>query len=225
MAQSISQIVTSVFDKAVYAYLQSNYTLAGQAIHEAVILGIAATEGLSRSYRVDWAARAVIPVTQVNDVLDFIDQTLIDPNLEGIPIRTEQYTVGREVDVSESATIYQAGYTKAYNIHNSIPHLRTFQIRGYISTLMASFGIDYGHTLKPSVMLQAQYLDALSTSSLPCMFKTPDNEFVPVLVKAYQLTQDPRALNARSIQLQLVEFKPIETKIKLQDILSGVKIT
>lgn len=220
----LQELTDSEYYKGVAAYLATGTSAAGQLLHTSVIMSSAATEGVVRK-GYSWIGKVgILTNATVANALNEIETTLMDPNIEGIPIRCTKHAVSRSVSISESATIVQNGYHKEYNVDNAVPHLRQWTLTGYLTTLAASLGIDIGHSIKPSIVLQMKYLDALSVSRQSCMFKTNNNEFVRVQIEQLNMSQAPEALNAAEITMVLKEYKPLEASSFMQNVNNLVRM-
>lgn len=161
-------------------------------------------------------------LTKFNLMVDTVMKGISDPNIEGVPIRTTKISVQRQVDVSEQASIVQAEKTKEYNVDNAVPRLRRWQIEGYLSLIQPA--MDYFYTIKPSLLLQAAFLDACAASRVPVWFKDNNNAFHHVLITSFQAQQVADTTNAIQVTVGLIEYKPFEIKTSSLASTDGVKI-
>lgn len=207
--------IVNSFEKGVSAFMST--TLSDSAAHIAVITAMGAVNGLQRfgNNQVTSVTNAYILQLKnsavganISDYMNKAVETLMEPNIEGIVIHTDTSTVTRDVDISESVTIVQEGYQKEYNIDNAVPHLRQWTLTGYMTSIL-SFGLDTLFTIKPTLIMQQNYLDAVAASRQPVWFKTSNCEFVLVQISHLEMSQSPDATNAIKISISLVEYKPL----------------
>lgn len=133
-------------------------------------------------------------------------ETMIDPNIEGIPISTPRISVNREIDISECQTIVQTTGVREYRVDNATPHLRTWDVDGYLTSVLST---DSSLMIKPSVVLQMFLLDAYAKSRKPVWFKTNNCEFVSVQISNLKMEQTAEAANAVHITCSLMEYSPL----------------
>lgn len=143
-------------------------------------------------------------------VAEFMNKTFDmfrQPNIEGITIFTQQEITTRQMDVSEHPLVVQSQLgSTIYATDNAVPHPREWQLKGHITSILPT---DHYFVLKPSLMLQRQYLDNCMKSRRPVWFKTYDNLFVPVLISNFQSEWESRSMNSLSVDITLKEFVPI----------------
>ena len=72
---------------------------------------------------------------KVARVMNDVAQTLADPNIEGIPIRTSKLGSSRDVEVGECLVIVQSANNKEYTTDNAAPKLREWQLEGVLTPL------------------------------------------------------------------------------------------
>lgn len=129
------------------------------------------------------------------------------PNIEGIVIFTESEQTTREMDVSTSPMVVQQDLVSTtYVTDNAVPKPRSWSLKGHLATTLST---DHYFVIKPSLMLQRNYLDNCMRTRKPVWFKTYDNQFIKVLISNMQTAWDPKSMNTMSISLSLVEYSPI----------------
>lgn len=136
---------------------------------------------------------------------DLWEKACVMPNIEGVPISTESLVTSRQADVGEQVMIVQSSKEKAYWTDNSVPRLREYQLDGYITTSLA---LDDKYLIKPSLKMQANFLDTCTTSRRPVLFKDNRGEFVFVQIMNLQMTEDPSYNNAIKVSISMREYKP-----------------
>ena len=135
------------------------------------------------------------------------------PNIEGIVIFTENEQTTRHMDVSISPLVVQSNLVTGvvsrttYVTDNAVPQPRTWQLSGHLSTVLAT---DHYFVVKPSLILQRDYLDNCMRTRKPVVFKAYDNNFHRVLITDMKTAWDSKSMNTMSINLSLVEYVPIE---------------
>ena len=166
---------------------------------------------------------------------------LVNPNIEGIPISSSSVRTSRECEISESMVIVQSGARKEYRTDNAVPRLMEWQIEGYITSLsdinrnynkpsLATMdtgsstgnavmgnmfgGPDKGLPIKPTLVLQKQYLDACQCSRRPVWFKTNDCQFKLVQITSFTAEQTAENCNTVHVTMSLKEFNPYIIKNK-----------
>lgn len=146
-----------------------------------------------------------VPPALVN-ATNKVYENMIDPNIEGIPISTPRIDVTRDVDISECQTIVQTQGVREYRVDNATPHLRVWNIDGYLTSILSS---DNMLMIKPSVILQMSLLDAYAKSRKPVWFKTNNCEFVCVQIGNIKMEQTAEAANAVHVTCSLTEYSPL----------------
>lgn len=190
----------SVMDAAVATFLDSG-RLVGAA-HIALIEGAAVVAGLSKL----GGPITSIPSNIATDVMNQLNLTTMDPNIEGIPIHTDAISVTRDVEVSTTPVIVQSLGIKEQKIDNATPHPRVWELTGYLSEEPST---DAMLVIKPSLLMQTKYLDSMAVSRKPCWFKTNNSEFYQVLIESLNMSQEPQAINLIKISLRLREYVPL----------------
>ena len=138
---------------------------------------------------------------------DVWQKALIEPNIEGIPISTPSVVTGREIDVGEQPMIVQSSAQKQYWTDNAVPHLKTWSLDGF---LKAQLVLDRFYVAKPSLRMQADYLDICATSRRPVLFKDNRGDFRFVQITSLHTEEVAEYNNAIKITIQLKEYKPFE---------------
>lgn len=198
----------------------------------------AASEGASLGIPVSAAISALShgPASEVLGTLsDYLMPDLVSPNIEGIPISSPSIRASRESDISEQQIICQRGQTKEYRTDNTVPRLMEWNIEGYITSMsdinrnykkagkglkdintgnstvnhwMPFGGPDKGLPIKPTLVLQKQYLDACQCSRRPVWFKTNDCQFKLVQIASCVFEQEASNANTVHVTMTLKEFNP-----------------
>lgn len=213
-----SMVENGAFQGGIDNYLKNNMTQEGMLIHWGNILGSCAV-GLNagvnkgKSAYVPWQRNiyetmAFNPPAQatLNFMNDFYEATK-DPNLEGIPIKSPEITVSREVEVSEYGVVMDEGYMHNYVVDNAVPKPRIWSVQGYVTS---RWEVDTGFILKPSLQQQIKMLDGYAQSRRPLWFKTDENEFVRVQITSLTINRKAENMNAHALTMQLKEFVPLE---------------
>jgi len=222
------------FYKGIAAWLET--TMSAPMAHWGVIMASAtgaASEGASLGIPVS-AAVSSLSHGAGADVLgtlsDYLLPDLVNPNIEGIPISSPRIRSSRESDISEQQVICQKSATKEYRTDNTVPRLMEWSIEGYITSLsdinrnyrkagkdlksinsgtgMAFGGPDKGLPIKPTLVLQKQYLDACQCSRRPVWFKTNDCQFKLVQIASCAFDQEASNGNTVQVTMTLKEFNP-----------------
>lgn len=156
---------------------------------------------------------------KVARTMNDVAMTLADPNIEGIPIRTSKLVSSRDVEVGECLVIVQSANKKEYTTDNAAPKLREWQIDGVLTPLS---GGDHRLLIKPSLLNQIKYLDAIELSRRPVWFKDNMCLFHQVHVTRFQHEWNADATNGVRVSISLKEYKPLEldTQIKSFQVLT-----
>ena len=150
---------------------------------------------------------------KVARTMNDIAQTLADPNIEGIPIRTSKLTSSRDAEVGECLVIVQSANNKEYTTDNVAPKLREWQIEGVLSPIS---GADHRLLIKPSLLNQIKYLDACELSRRPVWFKDNMCGFYQVNVTRFQHEWNPDSTTGVRVSISLKEYKPLELDTQLK---------
>lgn len=146
-----------------------------------------------------------------NDVLNFYNEMCklsADCNIEGIPIKTSKLTCDRELDVSTAPVISQATSTRDQVMINATPKARVFELTGYLTPYSA---IDQIYLIKPTLLMQIDFLDAVMQTRRPVWFKDDKNRFFKCQLTSFHYEHSPDATTAIPVTMKLQEFIAIET--------------
>jgi hypothetical protein len=160
------------------------------------------------------------------DLLNKAQQLVLDPNIEGICIKTEDQTISRQIETSEQMVICQQGKdsgSKEYVTDNSVPHPREFTIRGKLSSFAS---LDMYFVVKPGLVAQMNLLDRLSVARMPVLFKTYYGEFVYCMIKDLQFQQVPNETNVIGVTVILKEFKELVVELQsANNVLESIELS
>lgn len=219
------------FKKAVSLWLET--TMIAPMAHVGVILASGSSlmaAGTALNLPVSTAVSALngaIGQGGIGNLGNYLIPDLVNPNIEGIPISSPAIRSSRENDVSEQAVIVQDSKTKEYRTDNSVPKPMEWHIDGYITSMndlnktkgwpgasglgtMGNWmkGPDAGVPIKPTLILQKEYLDACQTSRRPVWFKTEDCQFKLVQIVNHVFEKSASQANAVHVTIELKEFNP-----------------
>lgn len=199
-------------DYAIDQYLSTNLDpIAGKLLHWSAMISSGFMTGYKKKGRSLVDSIVIVNLSSisrtVSSYMNEIWDCLRDPNIEGIPIASPNIRVTRESDVSKNPMLYAEGFTRMNLVDSSAPHPREWAIEGYLTS--QSF-TDSGFTVKPSLIMQAKLLDAFQKSRRPLWFKTPDMEFVTVLISHLEIEDTAAASNVKKVTMTLVEWVVIE---------------
>lgn len=153
------------------------------------------------------AALTGIDATQLTQMLEALNQ----PSLCYVPIQSESLSMRRTVDIGTTMLIGQVDQKKDYVTDNSAPRPRTWNVSGYITSLVPL--VENYLIIKPSLQVQMAILDAAADSRQPVKFKTDTGEVVDVLVQDLQITSINKGNNVRQITFTVQEVKMLENSI------------
>lgn len=160
------------------------------------------------------SARTLASLVGVSpEQLQGIFTALEQPSLCFIPIKSENLTVKRSVDVGTTMLISQVDQTKDFLTDNSAPHPRVWTGSGYISSLVPYH--ENGIMVKPSMQVQMSVLDAAAESRQPVKFKTDMGEVVDVLVQDLQISATTKGPGVKQVSYIVQEVKVLENSILL----------
>ncbi len=207
---NINSEISDAFDKWLDTVTTSPY------VHKSVMLatsGLASTKAVTGALSLiansvvggDFFSGVKTGLSKAADLLNEANQLLMSPNIEGIPINSLSVKVSRDIDVSESLVIVQDTYGKDYKTDNAVPHLREWNLEGYLTSIS---NLDSMLLIKPTLMLQMKYLDGCAASRKPVWFKTNNNEFFKVQIARLYFEQTAESTNAIRVSVSLKEFKP-----------------
>lgn len=148
-------------------------------------------------------------------IQDGWEKVLVEPNIEGVPISTASISTERSVDISEQMVILQQQGEKKYWTDNAVPHLKEWQIEGYITSALT---LDQRYMIKPSLDLQLDFLDLCVQSRQPVLFKTNRGKFVKVQITNLQTTEEASYNNAIKVVISLKEYNPYTVSTSLENI-------
>ena len=201
---SPSALLNDAIDAGVQGYL--NTTLSRALAHQ-VAMGVLGGTSFMHTMLVRAKVGGVLVVShKVGMVLDDINKALQTPNIEGISIYAARTTVGREVEVSSTPVIQQSISARKYVSDSATPMPRTFSISGYIQSMQP--GLDYGTTIRPSIVAQAKYLDSCAASRCPVWYKDDYNRFFLVLITRFNEEHDPSVTNVLKVDIEMTEYVP-----------------
>lgn len=153
------------------------------------------------------AALTGIDATQLTQMLEALNQ----PSLCYVPIQSESLSMRRTVDIGTTMLIGQVDQKKDYVTDNSAPRPRTWNVSGYITSLVPL--VENYLIIKPSLQVQMAILDAAADSRQPVKFKTDTGEVVDVLVQDLQITSINKGNNVRQVTFTVQEVKMLENSI------------
>lgn len=136
---------------------------------------------------------------------DIWEKTLMEPNIEGIPISTAVVTTDRSIDIGEQVMIVQESSQKQYWTDNAVPKLKEWTIDGYITTALE---LDSLFMIRPSLDMQLSFLDTCASSRRPVLFKDNRGRFRFVQIMNLQTTEEASYNNAIKVNISLKEYKP-----------------
>ena len=148
-----------------------------------------------------------IDATQFTQMIEALNQ----PSLCYVPIQSESMSMRRTVDIGTTMLIGQVDQKKEYITDNSAPRPRTWNVSGYITSLVPL--VENYLVIKPSLQVQMSILDAASDSRQPVKFKTDMGEVVDVLVQDLQITSINKGNNAKQVTFTVQEVKMLENSI------------
>jgi hypothetical protein len=233
MTSKIQQ-VHKYLEKEVYYKAVDEYLSTGVEYPElhwsTMLLSGTATGGQKLGKPLVKLSTDLLGIAMVNQVttkmaiaMNDIAQTLADPNIEGIPIRTSKLTSSRDVEVGECLVIVQSANQKEYTTDNAAPKLREWQLEGVLTPLS---GGDHKLLIKPSLLNQIKYLDAIELSRRPVWFKDNMCTFYQVQITRFQHDWTPDSTTGVRVSISLREYKPLvlETTTKVFNVLSGEEV-
>ena len=201
---SPSALLNNAIDAGVQGYL--NTTLSRALAHQ-VAMGVLGGTSCMNTMRVRAKVGGVLVVShKVGMVLDDINKALQTPNIEGISIYAARTTIGREVEVSSTPVLQQSLSARKYVSDSATPMPRTFSISGYIQSMQP--GLDYGTTIRPSIVAQAKYLDSCAASRCPVWYNDDYNRFFLVLITRFNEEHDPIVTNVLKVDIEMTEYVP-----------------
>mgnify|MGYP000994290290 CR=1 FL=1 len=222
---------SSAFNKAVASWLDIG--IQYPIVAWSSMLGIGLLSGSKKlgsnivSAATTWVGSWITSTLNSNEVtsaaastMNTIYKTLADPNVGGIPISSDSVVTDRTVEVSQSLLLSQSSATKSYHIDNATPRLKDWEVSGYLTPI---FNLDNFMFIKPSLILQMQFLDAVAVSRRPVWFKDNNMLFHQVQITSLHMEQNPTATNAVKITIGLKEYKPYTINNDISDMISFTK--
>lgn len=205
----ISAVLNDVVDAGVQAYLSTTLT---NALGHQVAMGVLGSTSFMNSMLMRSKARGVLAVgaSWQHRVADEFNKYLQIPNIEGIAIYASSTSVSREVEASSTPVIQQSISARKYVTDSATPLPRTFTITGYLQSLTPE--LDYGKTVRPSVVAQAKYLDSCASSRCPVWYKDDYNRFFLVLITRYREEHSPETTNMLKVDIEMTEYIPYEAE-------------
>lgn len=158
---------------------------------------------------------AVIEAARSNSssakLAELYEEALTVPNIEGIPILSPTLNTDREIDVGSQMMIVQEKQTKKqYWTDNAVPKLKEWQLDGYITLSIPP--IDALYLIKPTLKIQADFLDRCATSRRPVLFKDNRGAFQLVQITSLKTTEEASYNNGIKVSIGLREYKPYTVK-------------
>lgn len=154
---------------------------------------------------------ATLESAEAMSVINKMMAAVIIPNIEGIPIFSHRISTGRDVELSEQSLIMtgdkDSGKTRMRFVDNAVPRLRLWNVQGHILSIAPV--LDYAAIVKPSLMMEIDYLDAVAKSGKPVWFKTHTNEFVRVQIQQFQFEWTAEKSTGVAISMTLKEYAPL----------------
>lgn len=168
------------------------------------------------------AVAASLKAAGKKDTQELWEKALVLPNIEGIPISAPSISTTRDIDVGEQMMIVESSVTKKYWTDNAVPHLKEWNIEGYITTALS---IDSAFLIRPSLKMQMDFLDTCAVSRRPVLFKDNRGEFRFVQITNLQSTEESSYNNAIKINISLKEYNPFEVENVAANIIQAPKAT
>ena len=172
-----------------------------------------AAKTIAKNTPITWgksiAALTGIDSTQLTNILESLEQ----PSLCFVPIKSESLTLRRSSDIGTTMLISQTNHTKEYVTDNAAPRPRSWSGQGYITSLTPL--MENKLVIKPTLQAQQAILEAAIDSRQPVKFKTDAGEVVDVLIQDLQIASTPKGMNARAINYTVQEVKILQNAIIL----------
>lgn len=208
--------ITNVVDAGIQAYLST--TLIHPTLHQAVaITGVMTSFAMSMRMRAKTGTWGI--THKINAFMNEATELLQQPNIEGITIFADKATVGREVEVSSTPVIQQSINSRMFVTDSATPMPRTFSISGYLQSLTPA--VDVAHTVKPSIVAQAKYLDSCAMSRCPVWYKDNYNRFFLVLITRFEESHDPTVTSGLRVSIDMQEYIPFVTEERAGSVLNA----
>lgn len=146
----------------------------------------------------------------IDQLSSILNDVMYLPNIEGIPIFPSKIVTKKQMDVSQRTVITQEGQHKDVRIDNAVPRLRTWEITGYLQSLIPA--LDAYSIVKTTIKEQSKMMQKYMDTRRPVWFKSHLGEFIQVLVTNYEEQATPENMNTFAITVSLIEFKPLKFK-------------
>lgn len=139
-------------------------------------------------------------------VTEEIYKSTAAPNVAGIPVFADKQRKRAEADVATTPVIQQSISSRTYVTDSSTPKPKEFTLDGYIMSQILS--VDAGLSIKPTIVAQLKYLDAVVASRRPVWYKDIFNRFSLVMLVAFEEDHDPKVQNAVRVSISMQEYVP-----------------
>lgn len=139
-------------------------------------------------------------------VTETIYKSTSAPNVAGIPVYADKQRKRAEADVSTTPVIQQSISARVYVTDSATPKPKEFTLEGYIMSQVLS--VDAGLSIKPTIVAQLKYIDAVIESRRPVWYKDIFNRFSLVLITACEEEHDPKVQNAVKVTINMQEYVP-----------------
>lgn len=141
------------------------------------------------------------------------------PNVAGIPVYANMQKKRAEADVSTTPVIQQSISARTYVTDSSTPKPKEFTLEGYIMPLVLS--VDAGLSIKPTIVMQLKYIDAVIASRRPVWYKDAFSRFFLVMVTACEEEHDPKVQNGVKVSINMQEYVPYVVSKDTTTLLAG----
>lgn len=134
-----------------------------------------------------------------------IQQYIVNPTINGIPIECETYSEANESEISEQL-IVSVGKGKQFVTDNIAPKPRTWTMSGWIAPTFLELSA-LSPVLQPILLLKIRQLRKYFNSRSPVLFTTKNREeFLQVGIKSMVFSSDPSIANRQPISLVIKEM-------------------
>lgn len=151
--------------------------------------------------------------------LQLIQQYLVNPTINGIPIECETYKVIFESDISEQLIITtnllnnDLSSNKQYMSDNIAPHPRMWTMSGYIAPTFIELSA-ISPILQPLLLLKIKQLQTYAQARVPVIFTSKNRQdTLYVAIKSMELNDDPSIMNAQPISIIVKELPVLNETI------------
>lgn len=191
--------------------------LSRMLVSSAAVGGKRTTNQLTDNVRLasdfKWITEFMSKTSEATDALNDLMTLTADCNIDGIPIKTSRMSCDRQIQVSDTTVITQESRRRDTAILNATPKGRVIQINGYLQPI--SDIIDSYYVVKPSLLAQIDYLDAMSTSRRPVWFKDRMNRFYKMQITNFHYDDTPEATTAIAVSITMQEYITLNTESQL----------